>query len=106
MKIKTTAKAVKASQNLVSAPYAALQNLLKGHEPIAYTSGVYGWNFDVYEVEGLTIATGYRNMPGRLANNYREYEEKARAIWSDYATPYEERKSAVDQLLSEFVAQA
>ena len=106
MKAKTTIKAVKATTNLVYAPYAALQNLLKGHAPIAYTAGVYGWNFDVYKVEGLTIATGYRYMPGRRANNYHEYDEKARAIWSDYATPYEERKAAADQLLSEFVAQA
>lgn len=85
MKIKTTRKAVvSSSENLVSAGYCDLQTLLRRHDPIAYTSGVYGWNFDVYQVYGLTICTGYRGMPGRTANNIREYESRARAILADH----------------------
>lgn len=69
MKYRTTRKAVVAgSPRLVSVGYAELHTLLRGHSPIAYTCGKYGWNFDVYEVNGLTICTGYRGMPGR-----REY---------------------------------
>lgn len=107
MKYKTTRKAVVAgSYNLVCAGYCSLQNLLRCHDAIAYTSGVYGWNFDVYEVHGLTICTGYRGMPGRRANNIREYEGKARAIWDDYSRPYDERSADVEALLAEFCAQA
>lgn len=65
MKYKTTTKALRAgSCNLRCAGYCDLSYLLREHKPIAYTCGVYGWNFDVYEVYGLTICTGYRGMPG------------------------------------------
>lgn len=78
MKYKTTRKAVvNGSTNIVSVGYCDLATLLRNHSPNAYTCGVYGWNFDVYEVYGLTICTGYRGMPGRTANNVREYESRA-----------------------------
>ena len=32
----------------------------KGFEPIGYNSGVYGWNYDVYEIGGALICAGYR----------------------------------------------
>lgn len=65
MKVKTTRKAiVNGSYNVKCAGYCELSYLLNNHSPIAYTCGVYGWNFDVYEVYGVTICTGYRNMPG------------------------------------------
>lgn len=106
MKIKTTRKAiVNGSENLVSVGYCELQALLRNHAPIAYTCGVYGWNFDVYEVYGLTICTGYRGMPGRTANNVREYESRAREIvngkWTDPEYP-----EKLEKLLREFCAQA
>ena len=107
MKFKTTRKAiVNGSTKLVYAGYCDLQTLLRNHSPIAYTSGVYGWNFDVYEVNGLTICTGYRGMPGRRANNIDEYERKARAIMDEYTRNYEERCADVENLLNEFIAQA
>lgn len=67
-KLKTTRKAVVEAISpamLKSCGYCELQNLLHNHSPIAYTIGVYGWNFDVYDVYGLTICTGYRGMPGK-----------------------------------------
>lgn len=107
MKFKTTRKAiVNGSVNLVCAGYCDLSTLLRNHSPIAYTCGVYGWNFDVYEVYGLTICTGYRNMPGRRANNIGEYERKARAIMDEYTRNYKERCADVENLLQEFIAQA
>lgn len=107
MKFKTTEKALRdGCPRIVSAGYCDLQYLLRTKEPIAYTCGVYGWNFDVYEINGLTICTGYRGMVGPRANNVREYEKKAEKIWEDYARPWEERQKEVDALLMEFVAQA
>ena len=48
MKIKTTRKAiVNSSTNVKCAGYCDLQALLRNHRPIAYTAGIYGWNFDV-----------------------------------------------------------
>ena len=109
MKYKTTRKAIVAgtpANNLVCAGYCDLSNLLWGHEPIAYTCGVYGWNFDVYNVYGKTICTGYRNMPGRKANNEAAYEEKARAISDNYDLSWEERRDRIELLLKEFCEQA
>lgn len=78
MKVKTTRKAiVNGSYNVKCAGYCDLSYLLNNHSPIAYTCGVYGWNFDVYEVYGVTICTGYRNMPGARLEKISEYEEKA-----------------------------
>ena len=109
MKFKTTAKAIREQGGrVVSAGYCDLQNLLTFEEPVAYTCGVYGWNFDVYIVDGLTICTGYRGMVGRTANNIREFEARARKINDEmmWKAPYEERKAAIRALLAEFVKQA
>lgn len=107
MKFKTTRKAiVNGSSRLVSAGYCDLQTLLRNHFPIAYTCGVYGWNFDVYEVYGLTICTGYRNMPGRTANNISKYEGRAREIMRDDSLTWEQRDAEIEKLLEEFCSQA
>lgn len=78
MKYKTTRKAiVNGCANIKCAGFCALQHLLRNHEPVAYTCGVYGWNFDVYKVYGVTICTGYRAMPGERLQGVEEYEHKA-----------------------------
>jgi hypothetical protein len=103
MKYKTTTKALREGAcNLRCAGYCDLQNLLRTHDANAYTCGVYGWNFDVYEVYGLTICTGYRGMPGKRLEGIAEYEKKADAIWCDYNKPYDERREEVEKLLYEF----
>lgn len=108
MKYKTTTKALKAgSCKIVCAGYCDLQFLLHYHSPIAYTCGVYGWNYDVYEIDGLTICTGYRGMPGKRANNIHEYEKNAEMILSyENKASYEEKRAQIENLLHEFVKQA
>lgn len=109
MKIKTTRAAiVRTSNNIISAGYCDLSFLLNNHSPMAYTCGIYGWNFDVYEIDGVTICTGYRNMPGRKANNIHNYEERARKIlsWENESMTYDEKRAAVENLLHEFLKQA
>lgn len=104
MKYKTTRKAVvNGSNNVRSAGYCDLTFLLNNHNAVAYTCGTYGWNFDVYEVYGVTICTGYRGMPGPRMEGVAEYERKARDIlsWENKA-PYEEKREAVENLLHEF----
>ena len=67
-KYRTTAKAIRdamrAGVPTVALGYCELQCLLGCADPEAYTAGVYGWNFDVYRLGGLTICTGYRGMIG------------------------------------------
>lgn len=106
MKYKTTRKAiVNSGGNIRSCGYCDMAYLLRNHDATAYAAGVYGWNFDVFEVYGLTICTGYRGMPGERLDGVEEYEEKARKIVDDYETykdNYEAKREAVENLLKEF----
>ena len=104
MKYKTTRTAiVNNCINVKCAGYCELQSLLRNHDPNAYTCGVYGWNFDIYEVYGVTICTGYRGMPGERLYHISDYEEKARNIWSyENRQSFEEKQKAVEELLKEF----
>lgn len=106
MKFKTTAKAIRESYGKkLAIDYCGAQFLLSNHAPIAYTCGVYGWNFDVYDIDGVTICTGYRGMVGKSVNYdvLCEYENAARAAVHDSALPYEERRERVEKLLREFL---
>ena len=82
MKYKTTAKELKQGYyHIIGAGYCELQTLLSYKNPVAYSSGVYGWNFDVYDIDGIAITTGYRGMPSKNTKTpyqlIREYEKNA-----------------------------
>lgn len=99
MKYKTTARALKEGYyKIISCGYCELQSLLSYKSPVAYSHGLYGWNFDVYDIDGVAIVTGYRNMPSQnLKSDYkfiREYEEKSQGKTA------EEK----DKLIKEFIA--
>lgn len=105
MKYKTTIKAIRENAcNPRTVGYCNLQHLLTNHSPVAYTCGVYGWNFDIYEVYGVTICTGYRGMVGPRCEGIAEYEEKAAKIlsWDNKEMIYDEKMEAVENLLHEF----
>ncbi len=108
MKYKTTRKAiVNGCARVKKANYCDLQNLLRNHDANAYTCGVYGWNFDVYEVYGLTICTGYRNMPGERLEGISLYSGLADKAWTAYLDgkiTYEQYTQAIENLLREFCA--
>lgn len=109
MKFKTTAKEIRNDYGKkIAVSYCGMQHLLYNHAPVAYTCGVYGWNFDVYSVDGVTICTGYRGMIGKSVDYelLREYETAAEKIEYDYKIPYEERKERIEALLIEFLRKA
>lgn len=58
------------------AVYGSLQTTLKERTPSYYNAGVYGWNYDVYEIDPWTcIITGYRMPVAGQELNYFECEE-------------------------------
>ena len=60
MKLKTTKKQIKESAyQLYAAGYCELDRLLVYQSPFAYSSGVYGWSCDYYNLDGVIISTGY-----------------------------------------------
>ena len=107
-KIKTTKKAIMESYSkVISVGYCDLTYLLRGKYPIAYTSGVYGWNADVYQIDYNTcIVTGYRPF-GNIASNEKsglntKYNKKARELTSDCLT-WEDTQKVLDELLEEYL---
>ena len=95
--------------SIISIGYCDAQYLLRGVDPIAYTTGVYGWNADVYNVDGVAIVTGYRPF-GTIHASYngivKKYDSKARKIASDFNIDYKTQKAKINKLLNKFVKEA
>ena len=107
MKFRTTAKEIRNGYGKkIAISYCGAQHLLSAHQPVAYTCGTYGWNFDVYIVDGVTICTGYRGMVGKSVNYdlLRKYETAAEKVRYNNAMTWEERNEECDKLLREFLA--
>lgn len=106
MKFKTSMKAMNESYFVVRFGYCEIQALLHGQEPIAYSSGVYGWNCDYYRTTfpWVVISTGYRPTGTRLFsfNEADFYENQAKEIIYDYSIQYDERMKKLEKLLSHF----
>lgn len=107
IKFKTTAKAVREGYpKALAIPYCELQHLLNYKNPIAYNSGTYGWNFDLYIIGNVAITTGYRNLVGDRVDYevYRKYDKEAALILSyNDKRSYEEKVKALDDLLHNFI---
>ena len=116
MRFKTTTKKINENytQNyILSIGYCDLQTLLKYESPRAYTSGVYGWNYDLYDIDGIAICTGYRGMPSGKSFDYslvRKYETKAQKIanrrkkenqtWAQFDN---KQRADINKLLKNFI---
>lgn len=105
MSIKVTNKEIKDTfRDVIAVGYCDAQNLLRAFDKIGHNSGVYGWNYDLYTIDGAAIVTGYRNTPGQGANReiLREYEKRAADAWRAGGS-YDERLDAVRALAVEYV---
>ena len=106
MEFKTTKKQINQNyQNVICVGYCELDYLLSNQEPIAYNSGVYGWNCDVYDINGVAIVTGYRPW-GNIHPDYKiikKYEDEARKICSDSWKNYQNMLDQTDKLLNQFI---
>lgn len=111
MKLKATQKRVKeVYRHVICIGYCNLQYLLYYRKAFAYTSGVYGWNADIYDMgRGVAICTGYRPF-GNIRADYnlqKEYNDKAERIvlsWGKYE--HDEKLKMLDELLNEFIEKA
>lgn len=60
------------TNNMVAFSYCQCQmvlDLFASEYKVGYNAGVYGWNYDLYEINGVDIITGYR-VP------YKNFENK------------------------------
>jgi len=85
-----------------------LNYLLHYQKRIGYNAGVYGWNYDLYELsvngESVAILKGYR-VPKKMHSHdlMQKYEELAYNIISDYKKDYQQQKEEVNELLLQFI---
>ena len=115
MKYKCTRKDLKARYTFVlCVGYCDLQYLLNYESAVAYNSGVYGWNYDIFELEDprgfgrCAICTGYRPIGDKVNHDIiREYDQKAEKIlsWENKAT-YEEKRLTLQELIKDFLKKA
>lgn len=106
MKFRTTQKAIRDGYaKIYRCGYGDLQNLFRHTDAIAYTCGLYGWNFDVYDVGGVAITTGFRGMLGeRIPSELiRKYESKAKKAIERANFDYKKTRSALDKLIAKFI---
>lgn len=105
MKVQTTKKAVKNNYSkIIRIGYCDLQTLLSLEETFAYTAGVYGWNANIYDLNGIALVTGYRTF-GEISPSWElieKYEQKAKEV-IDLIYNYEERKEALKTLIDSFL---
>ena len=67
--------------NMVALGYCECQtvlNMFGDSFKIGYNAGVYGWNYDLYYVNGVNIVTGYRVPYTEYSN--RELKKKLVAL--------------------------
>ena len=106
----TRKEALRKYEEIVSFPYAVVQHLLALESRDHYTTGVYGWNCDIYNLQGmgqnLVISTGYRPIGIEVKGTRelaKEYNDRAREIDRyDYNT-YEHYIEAMEENLNDFI---
>lgn len=102
MKKSIKLKELRQHKNLKDCNYCSLQNLLRYTEADYYYSNAYGWRFDVYCVNDLTIISGYDSIKqATKLTAVNEYDKKAEKILKTAKT-YDEAKKQLDALLVEF----
>ena len=108
MKTKVTLKEIRNGYNtILSINYCGLQTLLNHKSPFAYNCGLYGWNCDFYDVDGVCLCTGYRSIGIRPDYKLiKLYEQKAEKLNLNRNLSYEVIERRMTKLLSEFVAKA
>lgn len=107
MKYKTTKRAVMDGYGFViSVGYADLQHLLRCKSPVAYTSGQYGWNADIYDFGNIAICTGYRpfgNISGSKYGINRMFNNMAEEVYMERNLSYDDKAKRLDDLLDKYV---
>ena len=108
MKIKATRKMIKNNYtNIIEIGYCDLQHLFFYDTSKYYNCGVYGCNWNGYELnENTCIITGYRNTLGISVDMeyIRKIDDKAREIVDSWGIwSLEDKKQKLDELKKEFL---
>ena len=103
MKNRLTRNDIKTFNNRLSIPYATLQSLLSYIQPFGYNAGVYGWNFDCYNIDGVLLMTGYRAIGKTVDRSIIYKYEKQADLLNNQDLSYESKKKEALRLLNQFI---
>lgn len=115
MKFKTTKKAMRENNHILSVGNGEIQHLLAYESPIAYSTRAEGWACDYYELSTsdgrcLVVSSGYATINSKNASmdyaRMRQYDEQARAIKNDWGKSYETKTQQMKKLLQQFADEA
>ena len=107
MKVRVTKKEIlNTYNNVISVGYCDLQWLLKNRDANFCTTGVYGWNADVYEIDNTTaIVTGYRPFGNiRPIHEIVKAFEGTASICHDMDMSRQQRQCLLEQLITAFIS--
>lgn len=93
---------------IIRVGYCDLYHLTKRLRKVGYNAGIYGWNYDVFELDYNTcIITGYRAFDKgtiRLSSDFIQYiENKTKKIIDNNYSNYDEQLEQIDLLKIEFL---
>lgn len=106
--MKLREKDVKSLENVYCCGYCELQSMLTIFREckIGYTSGTYGWNYDVFHFnlngKSFYITTGYRHMPGIRLKKCAEYNKDFKDLirYCKYENLYQEGTTLLKHFMS------
>lgn len=103
MKVEMSRKDImRRNGKVVCLPYDEGQFLLVDEQPFAYNAGKYGWNFDAYDVNGVTFVMGDRPPDGNTGFSRELLRSIVKEIRGLLPAWSEESVARRDSLLSEF----
>lgn len=113
LKAKVTNQELRNNYFVIAISYCGAQNILNFKGARFYNYGVYGWNYDAYELGyNLAICTGYRpvkSIPEKINKQASEiiykYDKKAEAIRSSNYKSYTNYRRAIERLYNKMVAE-
>ena len=103
MKNRLTRNDIKTFNIRLSIPYATLQSLLSYIQPFGYNAGIYGWNFDCYDIDGVLLMTGYRTIGKTVDRSIINKYEKQADFLNNQDISYESKKKEALRLLNQFI---
>jgi hypothetical protein len=81
-----------------------LSNLLECEQKLGYTTGLYGWNADVYNYDNVNIVTGYRcfgkNVDYKIV---KKFDNKAKKNIEKYGHDWDKIKKVNHKLVLKFI---
>ena len=99
---KMTRKDLLKYEYIIDTGYCGIQNLTRVANEEGYNAGVYGWNWTVYNRNGIGLIDAYRNVPSYAIRP--DYELMQKYAKLAYGKTVDERLELLDQFIKEVLA--